>query len=136
MDILHTLGNDDKKIIIQNENGIDILKHSNNKYFGEFAPDFISNYETIPNLENTNDENVVYQQINKPAAKINKFAAKHGVINSEKSMDELKQSVAKFSSYNRMKAEMSKDNIVKFYFTSLSIIGLYVVFRLIQKQDE
>jgi len=125
MDILHTLGNDDKKIIIQNENGIDILKHSNNKYFGEFAPDFISNYETIPNLENTNDENVVYQEIDTPSK-----------YDTNTNFNEMKQNVAKYSSYNRMKAEMSKDNIVKFYFTSLSIIGLYVVFRLIQKQDE
>lgn len=125
MDSLPTLGNDDKKIIFQNENGIDILKHSNNKYFGEFAPDFISNYETIPNLENTNDENVVYQQIDTPSKP-----------NTNTNFNEMKQNVAKYSSYNRMKAEMSKDNIVKFYFTSLSIIGLYVVFRLIQKQDE
>ena len=125
MDNLPTLGNADKNIIIQNENGIDILKHSSNKYFGEFSPDFISNYETIPNLENTNDENVVYQQIDTPS--------KH---DTNTNFNKIKQNVAKYSSYNRMKAEMSKDYIVQFYFTSLSIIGLYVVFRLIQKQDE
>jgi hypothetical protein len=105
-----SLGNGN--IIAQKQNGIDILNKSAASYFGNFAVD--QPLETNMNIDPMKNEpqKRVYKRIYK---KINEKIATENGPNAT------------------IEALLTKDKICQFYFASLSVVGLYVVYRMMNR---
>jgi len=108
-----SLGNGN--IILQKQNGVDILNKSATSYFGSFAVDqpLETNMDIDP-MKNEPKKRVhkrIYKKINE------KLATENGPSGPNAAIEAL----------------LTKDIICQFYFASLSVVGLYIVYRMIER---
>jgi hypothetical protein len=105
-----SLGNGN--IIAQKQNGIDLLNKSATSYFESFTVD--QPLETNMDIDPMKNEpkKGVYKRIYK---KINEKIATENGPNAT------------------IEALLTKDKICQFYFASLSVVGLYIVYRMINR---
>jgi len=104
-------------IIVQHKNGVDLLNHEAHLSHSKFNDYDISHlFIPIHNLE-TDEKKVHYKKVDKPTSKMVKKVKRN--IKIQENINDLYQT----------------DYIVQFYFASLTIIGLYAVFRFMKAND-
>jgi len=110
-----TLAN--KNIIIQHKNGVDLLNRETYLSHSKFENADISHlFVPTPDLE-MDEKKVNYKKVDKPTSKMVKKVKRN--IKIQENINDLYQT----------------DYIVQFYFASLTIIGLYAVFRFMKAND-
>ena len=118
------LGNDN--VVNQKENGVDILKHTNNILpFSKFVLD-----ENVKMPEPTEEPIQEQEVTNEPQNEDEDKKIKE---------QELRELYESYSNYDLNDNSLYSNNflmenfISKFYFTSLSVIGLYIVYKMINR---
>jgi len=110
-------------IVIEKQNGIDLLNHTNHAPVATraFVPEIVDKQEIVIETDNKNMSSDIYVLLDDKKERLNREIAKHqdAHLNYENMQFTPKKSETNFTT--------------TFYIGSLTVLGLFIVYRMIQK---